>query len=181
MKQSFLTLRCALLSTLLLLSQTASAESLDSKSLWVSISLPVLSGVYAISQNDNEGLKELAYASMFSIHLSTLLKNTVRRTRPDGGDSLSFPSGHSTAAFTGASFMHHRYGLAWGIPAYAIATSIAYERIHSKKHYWTDVLAGSALGWVSGFLFTARYPHIWLESDFDPENRAYSIQVKGLF
>lgn len=163
-----------------LFSQSAMAKEID-QSLLVSIAVPVVAGVYSYVQDDSEGIKELVLASLFTAHMTTLLKNTVRRTRPNFEDDLSFPSGHAAGAFTGASYMHHRYGLLWGVPAYTVATVIAYERITSNKHYWTDVIAGSALGILSGYLFTVRYPNIWLESNFDPEERAYRVGFKAKF
>ena len=173
--------RIILLSSCFLFSQNVAAEGASSKSLWLSLAVPVIAGVYTWSQHDLEGGKELIYASMFTVHTTTLIKNSVRRTRPNGGDDLSFPSGHAAAAFMGASYAQHRYGWNLGLPMYGLAAGVAAHRFNTKKHYWTDIIAGAGLGWLSGYLFTAKYPNIWLEADFDPEKKSYTINMKARF
>jgi membrane-associated phospholipid phosphatase len=73
------------------------------------------------------------------------LKYTVDETRPDGG-SHSFPSGHTSMAFTGAEFIRKQYGTAWGAPAYLAAGFVAWSRVEANRHYTHDVLAGAAIG-----------------------------------
>lgn len=79
------------------------------------------------------------------------LKRAVDRERPDGG-GLSFPSGHTSGAFSGASYLHYRYGWEYGLPAYLTAAAVGYSRVVADKHYWTDVLAGAAIANLSAFL-----------------------------
>jgi membrane-associated phospholipid phosphatase len=78
------------------------------------------------------------------------LKSITRRWRPDHSNQQSFPSGHASFAFTGASVVGHYYGAAGGIPAYALAVFIAGSRLPANKHYLSDVVAGSTLGFVVG-------------------------------
>ena len=93
------------------------------------------------------------YESFFSTVLITHgLKNTVTEQRPNGS-SKSFPSGHTSAAFQGAAFIHARYGLAEAIPAYLAATFVGYSRIESHNHYPKDVFAGAVVGIASSFYF----------------------------
>lgn len=66
-------------------------------------------------------------------------------------------------AFTGASFIHKRYGLKYAIPAYVAATYVGYSRVHVKAHYTKDVLAGAALGAASSFYFTKPYKGVSVE------------------
>jgi len=70
---------------------------------------------------------------------------------------FSFPSGHTSAAFQGASFIQLRYGWRAGLPAYAGATFVAFSRVYADKHFVSDVVAGAALGTLSSFLFTDRF------------------------
>jgi len=79
-----------------------------------------------------------------------LLKHTVRRDRPDASDSLSFPSGHSSTAFSLATVASHHYGWKVGVPAYALAAGIGLSRIERDRHHLSDVIAGAALGLVVG-------------------------------
>jgi len=144
---------------------------------WIAeVAVPAMGYLYSLSIHDIEGVKELTYSCAFTAQLTTLTKNTVRRTRPDGSDSLSFPSGHAAGSFTGASYFHHRYGIKWGLPMYGVATAISIQRINGDKHYWTDVIAGAALGYLSGYLFCVRYPDIWIAPNFSSVHREASLQ-----
>ena len=86
--------------------------------------------------------------------LQQSLKRIVQKPRPDGSNNYSFPSGHTTSAFSGAAFIERRYGWKYGIPAYALASFVAYSRIQAKKHDGWDVLAGAAIGIGTTYLFT---------------------------
>ena len=96
-----------------------------------------------------------AYAS--AMILTEALKHIVLKPRPDGSDNYSFPSGHTTSAFTGASFIQRRYGWKYGIPSYILASYVGYTRIQAKKHDGWDVLAGATIGIGSSYLFTKPY------------------------
>lgn len=174
LKKIFFILVCLLSSPLL-------AKQVISHSSLVSVAVPVAGGLYSLTIEDYEGAKELLFSCLFTAQLTTLLKYTVRRTRPNGENDLSFPSGHASASFTGASYLHHRYGLNWGIPMYAIAAGIGIQRVNVRDHYWTDVLAGAALGYLSGALFTAKYPNVWVVPSVDLQNDRYAIHFQKKF
>jgi undecaprenyl-diphosphatase len=59
--------------------------------------------------------------------------------------STSFPSGHSASAFAFASGVGSSLPIA-GVPLRALATLVAYSRVHTGVHYPADVVAGSVLG-----------------------------------
>ena len=86
------------------------------------------------------------------------LKYIVDETRPNGGH-LSFPSGHTASAFSGAAFLQMRYGWKIGLPAYLLASYVGYTRIKAQKHYIWDVAAGAAIGIGSTLLFVKAYQH----------------------
>ena len=171
--------RLFILLILLIRSSFSYADGLTTKSMLVSIAIPVIAGTYSATSGDYEGLKELTLACLVTAQATTLLKNSVLRTRPNGENDLSFPSGHTAAAFVGASYLHHRYGLNWGLPMYGIAAVIGYQRVNVKDHYWSDVIAGAALGYAAGAFFTVKFPHVWLEPVVDPLNKTYGVQVKA--
>jgi membrane-associated phospholipid phosphatase len=77
------------------------------------------------------------------------VKFIAQRTRPDG-TSLSFPSGHSAAAFATASVLHSELGWKAGIPAYAAASWVAASRVQMQRHFVSDVIAGATLGILAG-------------------------------
>jgi membrane-associated phospholipid phosphatase len=64
----------------------------------------------------------------------------------------SFPSGHTTVAFAAATVFASEYRDKPIIPviAYSAATLIGISRITENKHWTTDVLAGAAVGFLSG-------------------------------
>ncbi len=66
--------------------------------------------------------------------------------------SSSFPSGHSTVAFAAATVFAMEYKDKPWVPilAYSAASLIALSRITENKHWATDVLVGSGLGYLSG-------------------------------
>jgi len=64
----------------------------------------------------------------------------------------SFPSGHATAAFSMATVYALEYGNTIWVPvlAYTLATGTAVSRLYDNKHWASDVVIGSALGFVTG-------------------------------
>ena len=64
----------------------------------------------------------------------------------------SFPSGHTTAAFSAATVyaMEYRDKPLIPILSYSAATLIGLSRITENKHWATDVLTGAALGYLTG-------------------------------
>jgi membrane-associated phospholipid phosphatase len=71
----------------------------------------------------------------------------------------SFPSGHTTAAFAAATVFAVEYRNKPVIPiiAYSIATLVGVSRVTENKHWATDVLAGAALGYLTGRQVSLNY------------------------
>ena len=88
--------------------------------------------------------------------ITTVAKDTVEARRPDGSDQRSFPSGHTSRSFSAAATLHNRYGWKVGIAAHAVAAFVGVSRVQAGRHYWRDVLAGAAIGEVSGLLLTTK-------------------------
>jgi len=88
------------------------------------------------------------------------LKGITQRARPlagserseffDGGNS--FPSGHSIQAWSVATIVANEYHdhRIVQVAAYGLATAVSLSRFTGKKHYLSDVLVGSALGYGIG-------------------------------
>jgi Capsule assembly protein Wzi/PAP2 superfamily len=63
----------------------------------------------------------------------------------------SFPSEHAAAAWSIASIIAHEYpSTLTDILAYGMASAVSVSRLTAKQHFPTDVLIGSAIGWLSG-------------------------------
>lgn len=76
-------------------------------------------------------------------------KQLVGERRPDKSDRRSFPSGHATFAFAGATMLCHEYGHVspWvTVGGYGLATLVAADRLRLDRHYLHDVCAGAAIG-----------------------------------
>lgn len=159
-----------------LFSGTVSANS--TQSIFATAATPLIAGVYSLTISDYEGVKELIYASLITAQLTTLLKNSIRRTRPNGENDLSFPSGHAAGSFMGASYAQFRYGWHWGVPLYGVAALVSLQRVNTDSHYWTDIIAGAALGTGCAYFFTVRYPNVWVIPDLDFQSKVYSLQLK---
>lgn len=123
------------------------------------IALPAAALASAWIQEDREGVAQLFMAFALETGTVLILKEGVDRRRPDGGGS-SFPSGHTASAFLGAAFLHRRYGWSYGAPAYVAAVFVGYSRLHAKRHWTTDVIAGAAVGVGANLVFTRRKPTI---------------------
>ncbi len=93
---------------------------------------------------------DLSQAIFVNTVYTFALKNAVHRTRPDGSNRLSFPSGHTSSAFAAASVLESHYGPRVGVPAYTLASLIGASRLASRAHHVSDVVAGAALGFVVG-------------------------------
>ena len=78
------------------------------------------------------------------------LKYTVRRYRPDCNARNSFPSGHTTTAFMGATVLHREYGETvspWiSVAGYSVATATAAMRVLANRHWLSDAIAGASIG-----------------------------------
>jgi len=82
------------------------------------------------------------------------IKMAVGRRRPDGSDHRSFPSGHTSNAFTASTVLARRHGLYIGVPAYALASLTAVARLEDSRHFASDVVAGAFIGIIAGQLAT---------------------------
>lgn len=110
--------------------------------------------VLTLVNKDEKGFKQFALSTLTSVALSYGLEACIRKPRPDGDGMHSMPSTHTMIAFSGASYLQRRYGWKWGAPAYAVATYVAWGRVHSKRHDIWDVLAGTAIGVGCTYIFT---------------------------
>ncbi len=97
--------------------------------------------------------KKLILSSIISNGTTTLLKKEIYKARPGGStNSNSFPSGHTTTAFTTATVLYEEFKdtsplLAYSGYIFAITTGSL--RILNNMHYFSDVLVGTGIGILS--------------------------------
>lgn len=113
-----------------------------------------------------------AEAVLFASGVKDVIKLSVKRLRPymyfeekdaegltSGDYMLSFPSGHTTYAFLGASFVSYTFcsyfpESKWKLPlvvaSYTLAGATGALRMCSGNHFFTDVVGGAVLGSIIG-------------------------------
>lgn len=100
------------------------------------------------------------------------LKKTFQRHRPETGDpynsfdwrkgprkNLSFPSAHTSNAFTTATVFASMYRDKKWVPpvAYSLATLVGISRAYKNAHWASDVMVGAGLGYLSAKSMGAIY------------------------
>jgi len=166
----------AVLLALLLATSGARADTIQKLGDIGAIALPASGLLLAAAQHDGKGVLQLAEAYAATMAVVYVLKPVVARQRPDGG-SQSFPSGHAASAFAGAAFLQRRYGWSYGVPAYAIATFVAYSRVESKRHWTSDVVVGGALGIAGNFAFTHRRVKVAVQPAVVPRGMGLTLEA----
>lgn len=126
--------------------------------------------VYALNLAGVEGKNRfidrtalLGLSGFFVFASEGITKKLTHRLRPNKGDYLSFPSGHTGLAFMGAEFMAQEYDAKsplYGVAAYLIGTTTGVFRMYNRDHWFSDVVAGAGFGILSTKLAYLVYPSI---------------------
>jgi len=119
--------------------------------------IPALAYGSTFYMHDADGRIQFYKSFFTNIATTYTLKNVISKTRPNGKDDESFPSGHTAVAFQGAAFIHKRYGLKYATAAYLGASYVGWRRVATDNHFTVDVVAGAAIGMASSFIFTRSY------------------------
>ena len=122
------------------------------------VGLPALTVGASLAMGDSKGSMMWFKSLGVNAAVTFGLKKAVGRERPDKSDTQSFPSAHSSMTFHSAAYIHFRYGLLQAAIPYLAASFTAYSRVHSKKHYTSDVIAGALIGIASAAVFTKKNP-----------------------
>jgi hypothetical protein len=127
------------------------------------IALPVTAFLSTYLYDDPEGRAQFSKAFLTSWSTTYAIKFVGNKVRPGDIDpqedgNLSFPSGHTMGAFSGASFLQTRYGWVWGLPAYFLAGLTGYSRIDAEAHYFDDVIAGASISMLSNWYYATAHP-----------------------
>lgn len=94
---------------------------------------------------------------------TSVTKNLTHRTRPNGLNDKSFPSGHTAMAFMAAEIMHQEYkdqSPWYSVMGYSVALTTATLRLYNSAHWLSDVVAGAGYGMLSTKISYWVYPYI---------------------
>jgi hypothetical protein len=109
-------------------------------------------------------------AMVDSLAVNEVLKVIALRERPAVDDARgrffqtsvgfnsSFPSNHCVVAWSSAAVLTSEYnGPLTKIAAYGLATGVSAARVLGRQHFPSDVLVGSAIGWMIGRYVVRRH------------------------
>lgn len=116
-------------------------------------------------------LQDASFTALEAVILGNLVTNSLKtlfgRARPWQGEgtssfepfsgNTSLPSGHSTTAFAALTPFALYYGGVLGGGLYVLAGATAFSRMASNVHWFSDVVAGSAVGFTTAWLLTRRH------------------------
>ncbi len=75
---------------------------------------------------------------------------TIAQDHSPNGESLAWPSGHTSSSVTFATVLSEYYGPWVGIPLYTLCGFVVYERMETGEHWASDCVFGAALGYTVG-------------------------------
>lgn len=76
----------------------------------------------------------------------TALKQSINRTRPNGENENSFPSGHTSTSFTSSGSLSYAYGTKVSILAYSLSLLTFLARLEDNKHWLSDLVVATSIG-----------------------------------
>ena len=129
-------------------------------------------------EEDPKGRSAFTYSFATTLAITYGLKLGVHKERPGGGE-MAFPSGHTSAAFSGAAFITRRYGWRLGLPAYLGALLVGHSRIKAEKHDPEDVFAGALIGILPTLWLTPgklEPPNLGLILDHDRAGLVWAVR-----
>jgi membrane-associated phospholipid phosphatase len=126
--------------------------------------------LWSMAYNDVEMYeKSNTLASALAINgvVTMALKGLVRSRSPNS-DPWGWPSGHTSSTFALATVLHKQYGSMVGVPMFAFAAFVGYERIDARNHDFSDVISGAIIGIVIGHAVTENHNAKILGMDIVP-------------
>ncbi len=167
----------------ILFSSDSKKDGLNLASDILSIAIPLSAWGTTLYLGDKEG--EYSFYKAFGSTFAGVraLKFTVDKERPNHEDSDSFPSGHAAYSFSGASFIHFRYGFKYAAIPYLGSLFTAYARVAADEHYVEDVVVGAILATTLSYFFTDAYKIKGVEiqptvfNSMDDKQNLYGVNV----
>lgn len=132
---------------------------------YVNVAIPaglLIAGIIDHNPDMRQNALYVASSTATTFILNTLIKKLVKRPRPFVSNihltavyqpsSSSFPSGHTSSAFSSATALVRAYPKWYVIaPAFLWSGAVGYSRMYLGVHYPSDVTAGALLGAGTAF------------------------------
>jgi len=123
-----------------------------------------LAGIVTDNAKSVQVAQDLVAASVTSVLVNQSIKVTLNRSRPrenlgnnnfvgytGPNNNSSFPSGHTTEAFTLASVIASHYDQTWvSVVSYSTASLVGIARMYHDAHFASDVVASAFIGTYIG-------------------------------
>ncbi len=108
------------------------------------------------------------YSTIAGVLILYAVRLSFKRRRPIGDmpkefaivpmlENYSFPSGHAMRNFLFCVTAYPFFGIYASISLFIFAAFITSTRVYLKLHYFSDILAGAALGMLTAFVFLKLY------------------------
>ena len=111
------------------------------------VGLGIFALQYKFDENETHWMSH-GRALVWATLASSSLKLTFGRQRPSNNPNYhSFPSGHTTTAFTTATALTYAYGWKAAFVAYPIAAFVGLSRLSDNVHWGSDVIGGAFIGY----------------------------------
>ena len=129
-----------------------------------------------------KGMAVEGAAELVTVGVTSLLKDTTGRTRPDGSSHASFPSGEASAAFSSVALSNRNLDsielpqevkIPLKVANILLGTTVAWARVEAQAHFPSDVLAGAAIG--NFFSLTVHDSFLNL-----PKDKGYGFNISPL-
>ena len=119
---------------------------------------------YVLSAENQDKLNtDRAFTMMTALSvtsLTTMGLKAIRDNETPNDKEWAWPSGHTSSSFTVASVLDEFYGPKVGVPAYAMASLIAYRMMDTGDHWASDVVFGATLGYVVGHTVAGKHKNL---------------------
>jgi hypothetical protein len=117
---------------------------------WAPAGVMYVSDIFTDKHRNNlfNQTKYLSISLLATAGITQILKKLTHVTRPNGG-TLSFPSGHTSNAFAGATVLFHEYrdyNILIAGSGYIFSTTTGVLRVTNNAHWVPDVLVGAGIG-----------------------------------